>query len=260
MARRLKSRVQAALEGQDPQLGRAVAVLVYGAILASALVITLQSLRDLPGWAVALLRGAELTLLAIFVAEYAARLWSAPSRWRYALSFWGIVDLLAILPALLLLAPHSQTLRVLRLMRIFRLLKLFRMRRALMRLEHALDKAREDLLLFLLLAAIVLFLAAVGIHHFEKDAQPDSFGTIPNALWWALATLTTVGYGDVYPVTVAGKIFTALTLMVGLGIVAIPAGIIASALLNAPARPDETEASGDDPDTRQPKTNNTERE
>lgn len=229
-----KARVQAALEGEDPVYGRLVGVLVYVAIIASGLVITLQSMPEVESAIRAQLWAVELVLLAIFVTEFGFRVWSAPSRSRYIFSFWGIIDLLAILPALLFLFPDSQTLRALRLLRVFRLLKLFRMRKALLRLENALEQSKDELLLFMFLSAIILYLAAVGIHHFEKVAQPESFGTIPKALWWALATLTTVGYGDVYPVTTGGKAFTGLTLLVGLGVVAIPAGIITSALLSAP--------------------------
>lgn len=233
-----KSRVQAALEGADPRFGNRVALALYGAIVATALAITLQSLPDLPPVVRRLSFALELVLLAVFSVEYALRLWSAPDRWRYALSFWGLVDLCAVLPALLFLFPDTQAIRALRLIRAVRLLKLLRMRRALVRVEYAINQSRDELLLFSFIAVIVLFLAAVGIHHLERDAQPEAFGSIPGALWWALATLTTVGYGDVYPVTTGGRLFTALTLLIGLGIVAIPAGLITSALLTAPEDPD----------------------
>ena len=176
--------------------------------------ITLQSLPDLPVNVNRTLWVFETVMLTIFAVEYGLRLWSAPNRLKYALSFWGIIDLLAILPALLLLWPDAQVLRTLRIMRVFRLLKLLRMRRALARIEHALSEARDELLLAVFLAGIVLFLAAVGIYHFEREAQPESFGSIPQALWWSLATLTTVGYGDVYPITIAGRAFTAFVLFI----------------------------------------------
>lgn len=231
-----RSRVARALTGRDPRFGRAFVVVIHSAILVSAIVITLQSMPDLPRAATALLSLAEAVILAIFTVEYAARLWSAERPLAYAASFWGIIDLVSILPALLFLYPDVQALRTLRLFRALRLLKLLRMRRALMRIEHAFRQSRDELILFSFLAAIILFLAAVGIYHFEHRAQPEAFGSIPQSLWWAVATLTTVGYGDVYPVTTGGRIFTGFTLLVGLGVVAIPAGIITSALLNAPDR------------------------
>ena len=237
-----KQRVALALEGFDPRYGKLPLACLHVAIVLSAFTITLQSMPGKDTLTVQILTGLEVILLAIFCAEFLLRLWSAESRLGYIFSFWGLIDLLSILPALLFLFPNSEVLRTLRLMRIFRLLKLLRMRRAILRLEHALSSNREEMILFGVLAAITLFLAAVGIYHFEKDAQPEIFGSIPQSAWWAIATLTTVGYGDVYPVTTGGRIFTAITLLIGLGIVAIPAGLITTGLLNAPEEdPDDLE-------------------
>ena len=104
---------------------------------------------------------------------------------------------------------------------------------ALSRLGIALKLAKEELLLFLAMSLVVIYLAAVGIYYFEQSAQPEAFASVPHAMWWAVATLTTVGYGDLYPVTAGGKIFTFIILIVGLGLVAVPAGIVASALAKA---------------------------
>lgn len=98
------------------------------------------------------------------------------------------------------------------------------------RFGKALALAREEAVLFLLVTGILLYLSAVGIYYFEHQAQPENFKSIPHSLWWAVATLTTVGYGDVYPITVGGKLFTFVMLMIGLGIVAVPAGLVASAM------------------------------
>jgi voltage-gated potassium channel len=98
------------------------------------------------------------------------------------------------------------------------------------RFGKALNLAREEAVLFMLVTAILLFLSAVGIYYFEHQAQPDNFKSIPHSLWWAVATLTTVGYGDVYPITAGGRVFTFVILMIGLGIVAVPAGLVAAAL------------------------------
>jgi voltage-gated potassium channel len=97
----------------------------------------------------------------------------------------------------------------------------------------ALKIAKEDLVLSLMAALIMLLVASFGIYQFENTAQPDKFSSVFDSLWWALATLTTVGYGDVYPITAGGKIFTGFILVIGLGVVAVPAGIIASALTEA---------------------------
>lgn len=93
--------------------------------------------------------------------------------------------------------------------------------------------AKEELILFFAATAMILYLSAVGIYFCENAAQPEAFGSVFHSLWWAVATLTTVGYGDVYPVTTAGRLFTFLVLLVGLGVVAVPAGLLSSALSKA---------------------------
>ena len=115
----------------------------------------------------------------------------------------------------------------------FRILKLVRYNAALTRIDLAFNLAKAELALFLSASTVVIFLAGVGIYHFENPAQPESFASIPDSLWWAVVTLTTVGYGDMYPITAGGRFFTTIILFVGLGLVAVPAGIISSALSEA---------------------------
>jgi voltage-gated potassium channel len=95
---------------------------------------------------------------------------------------------------------------------------------------RAIKSAKEEIFLFIFITLILIYFSAVGIYYFENKAQPEHFSSIFDSLWWAIITLTTVGYGDVYPITVGGKVFTFFILMIGLGIVAIPTGIISSAL------------------------------
>ena len=111
-----------------------------------------------------------------------------------------------------------------------RLLKLARYNKALARLGRAFTETKEELVIFTLASFILLFLSSVGIYHFEHDAQPDKYQSIFDCLWWSVATLTTVGYGDIYPITTGGKIFTFFILMIGLGLISVPAGIVASSL------------------------------
>jgi len=106
------------------------------------------------------------------------------------------------------------------------------------RFHRAFIIAREEMMLFLFVALLLLYFSGVGIYYFENNAQSEQFSSIFHSLWWAVATLTTVGYGDVYPITTGGKIFTFFILMIGLGIVAVPAGLIASALSKARAEED----------------------
>lgn len=219
------------LDGTHPTIGRGVALLLHILIVISAVAIAMETVETLPATLRRVLTWVEYLILAIFTVEYMLRLACSDRPLRYAVSFWGIVDFLAIVPAILFLVPDAQSIRSLRLLRLVRLLKLFYASRALDRLSRAFEKNRAELMIFSFIALVVLYLSAVGIYHFEHQAQPETFGSIPAALWWALATLTTVGYGDVYPVTLAGRAFTGIVLLVGLGIIAVPAGLITSALL-----------------------------
>jgi len=121
--------------------------------------------------------------------------------------------------------------RVLRLLRLVRLLKLLHTNRAMKRLQLALRSIRGELAVFAVLACIVLYIAGVGIYIFEHEAQPEAFSSLPISLWWAIVSFTTVGYGDIYPITAAGRIFTAALLFVGLGVIAVPTALISSALI-----------------------------
>jgi voltage-gated potassium channel len=232
-----RGRIIAILDGEDPKVGRGVALAIYALICASAVVIALETLPDLSPAMNTTLVVAEIVILAVFVIEYALRLTCSEDPLRYAFSFWGIIDFLAIVPALLFLLPDFTTIRAIRLLRILRLLKLFKANAALERISAAIERAKAEFAIFFFIAIVALYLAAVGIYHFEHEAQPDGFSSIPESLWWAIATLTTVGYGDVYPITVGGRIFTGLVLLIGIGIVAVPAGLITAALTEA--RPED---------------------
>lgn len=235
------------LEGTSPRFGRGVALAIYGLICISAVVIALETVPDLSARTNTILVATEIIILAVFLVEYVLRLTCTPEPWKYALSFWGIVDFLAIVPALVFLLPDFTTIRALRLLRILRLLKLFKANRALDRITYALDQAKTEFAIFFFIACVALYLAAVGIYHFEHEAQPDGFSSIPESLWWAIATFTTVGYGDVYPITTGGRIFTGLVMLIGIGIIAVPAGLITAALTEA--RPIDETTTQENPTT-----------
>ncbi|WP_224813802.1 ion transporter [Hasllibacter sp. MH4015] len=229
------------LDGTSPSFGRSVALVIYGLICASAIIIALETLPDLsPAMNTALVT-AEIVILAIFALEYIARLTCSAAPMKYAFSFWGIIDFVAIVPAVLFLFPDLTTVRALRLLRILRLLKLFKANRALDRIGAAINRVKAEFGIFFFIAVVALYLAAVGIYHFEHEAQPDGFSSIPESLWWAIATLTTVGYGDVYPITTGGRVFTGLVLLIGIGIVAVPAGLITAALTEAAPKDDQND-------------------
>ncbi len=183
--------------------------------------------------------GLEIFLGVFFLIEYVLRLWSAPNRLKYAFSFWGIIDLLASLPALALFGANIGSLKTLRLLRLAQLFKILRVGSAHEKLLDAFHTVRKELFVFLILAIMVMIFGSMGIYYFEHDAQPDNFSSIPTSIWWAIATLTTVGYGDVYPITTGGRIFTGFLLLVGLAIVAVPTGLFSSALIASKREEDE---------------------
>ena len=175
----------------------------------------------------------EVVTVSIFTIEYILRLVLCRPVLSYTFSFFGVVDLIAILPFYLSTGIDLRSIRAFRLLRLFRLLKLTRYSAAMQRFHRAFLIAKEELVLFGAVALIVLYLSSVGIYYFEHDAQPEVFGSVFHALWWSVATLTTVGYGDVYPITLGGRILTFFVLIVGIGIVAVPSGLFASALSRA---------------------------
>ena len=161
------------------------------------------------------------------------RIYVSKNPFKYIFSFYGIIDFLAIFPFYLRGAYDFRALRAFRVFRIFRALKLIRYNKALNRFHIASKIGKEEMILFFIVTSIFIFLASAGIYFFENEAQPELFSSVIHSGWWAIATLTTVGYGDVYPITMGGKIFTFFILLIGVGVVTVPAGLVASALSKA---------------------------
>ena len=212
-------------------------------IVISLVSIAVETLPQLPPRVGQILRIIEFFTVVVFTAEYVARLIASKPSIRYVFSFYGLIDLVAILPFYLSAGVDLRSVRAFRLLRLFRLLKLTRYSAAVRRFHRAFLIAKEELLLFGAAAIIVLYLSAVGIYYFENTAQPEKYASVFHSLWWAIATLTTVGYGDVYPVTIGGKVFTFIVLVIGLGVVAVPTGLVAAALSKAR---EEEKASGEE--------------
>mgnify|MGYP006130661905 CR=1 FL=1 len=211
-------------------------------IIASIVIFSLETLPNLNDRTVMVLSILESVCITVFAIEYLLRLFVAKRKLKFVFSLWGMIDLLAILPFFLFaygITLNLIILRAFRLLRLVRILKLGRYSKSLSRMVLAMKIAREDLLLALAATLIMLLVASFGIYQFENPVQPEKFSSVFESLWWALATLTTVGYGDIYPITLGGRIFTGFILMIGLGIVALPAGIIASSLTEARKQQDD---------------------
>lgn len=221
------------VEQSDTGWGRLFDLGIQALIVVSLVTFSLETLPNLSPETYRRLHVVEVATVSIFTIEYGLRLLTADRPWAFATSFFGVVDLLAILPFYVGMGADLRSLRAFRLLRLFRAAKFVRYSKAIRRFHRALLIAREEIVLFLCVTLLLLFFAAVGIHHFEHDVQPETFASVFHSLWWAVATLTTVGYGDVYPITAGGRAFTFFVLIVGLGVISVPAGLVASALSKA---------------------------
>lgn len=208
-------------------------------IFMCLVVFAIETLPDLTPAQQRWIDAFDVFSVAVFTVEYIIRLMASRPRRGYAWSFFGIIDLISILPFYIGLGVDLRNLRALRMLRLFRILKLARYSKAMRRFHRAFIITKEEIVLFLTSTFILLYIAGMGIYHFENEAQPDRYRSMFDGLWWAVATLTTVGYGDVYPITVGGKIFTFVILILGLGIIAVPTGMVASALAKARKEEDE---------------------
>ncbi|MBQ4914081.1 ion transporter [Maribacter sp. MMG018] len=218
------------VELNDNPKSRYFAYFIQILIFVSIVSFSVETIPDLSSSTRSILRVIEVFCVVVFTVEYLLRIYVSDRKLRFIFSFYGLIDFLAILPFYLALGIDLRSLRALRFLRLFRLLKLMRYNRAINHFTRAIATAKEEIVLFLIVTLILIYISAVGIYYFENEAQPEHFASVFDSLWWSIITLTTVGYGDVYPVTVGGRVFTFFILMIGLGIVAIPTGIISSAL------------------------------
>ncbi len=218
------------IEESDTKAGRAFAFFIQALIIVSLISFCIETLPDLTATTRKVLAYLELITVIIFSIEYLLRIYVTRQKLRFIFSFYGMVDLLAVLPFYVTAGVDLRSIRVLRLFRMFRLLKLFRYSKAIKRFGRALGMIREELIIFIIACVFLIFFASMGIYYFEREAQPEAFKSIFHSMWWAVVTLTTVGYGDAYPVTAGGRIFTFVVLIVGIGVIAIPAGLVASAM------------------------------
>lgn len=226
-------KIKQTIEEQDTTAGKVFDWFIQLLILLSLLSFTIETLPDLSESTKHTLRISETVIVAIFTIEYLLRIFVADRKLKFVFSFYGIIDFIAIFPFYL---PGTIDLRFLRILRVF---KLLRYSAALQRFKIALYSIRQELFVFVVIAMLLLFVAAAGIYYFENPVQPEVYKSIFHSLWWSVITLTTVGYGDMVPITIGGKIFTFVILFIGLGVFAVPVGLIASALTKTSTKDDE---------------------
>lgn len=242
----MREKLRNIVDDRTTKWGRLFDYTVQLLILISLIAYAVSTLPNNSKQTRLILEWIEYVAITIFSIEYILRIYVAKKPWKYIFSFYGLIDFIAIIPFYITASTHLMSLRALRVFRIFRAFKLVRYNKALNRFTIAAQIVKEEIILFLMVTSIFIFLASAGIYYFENEAQPDVFSSIFASAWWAVVTLTTVGYGDVYPITTGGKMFTFFILMIGVGIVTIPAGLVASALTKAREMEEDAKQKEDD--------------
>jgi voltage-gated potassium channel len=229
----MKKKIREIVEDTTTKKGKYFDYFIQLIILLSLISFSLETLPNISEDLRLILEKFELVSIIIFSVEYLLRVFVSKKPFKYIFSFYGVIDILAILPFYLNRFLDLRFLRAFRIFRIFRALKLIRYNKALNRFNRAFKIVKEELVLFFIVTLILLFITSAGIYSFEHEAQPDVFKSVFHSAWWSIVTLTTVGYGDVYPITLGGKVFTFFVLIIGIGIIAVPAGLVGTALSKA---------------------------
>ncbi|WP_174492910.1 ion transporter [Acinetobacter sp. Marseille-Q1623] len=225
----------------ETKFSRAVNFLLIFLIIGNVIAVLLESINDIYKVYRVYFDTFENISIVVFSLEYILRFWSVvedkpfesewKQRWHYVTSGAAIIDLLAILPAYINFFVHID-LRFLRILRLLRLLKLTRYFVSLQILLRVIERERGSFQAVIFILLIMIVMAAAGIYVVESRVQPEVFSSIPASMWWAVVTLTTVGYGDVTPITPLGRFLGALITILGVGLAALPAGILANGLAN----------------------------
>ena len=226
----LKDRIRSIVEDNTTKRGRIFDYFIQALIFISLISYSIETIPNNSIETISILNFIEYFTVIVFTAEYLVRIYSSKRPISYVVSFYGIVDFLAVIPFYLSIGLDLRSLRAFRIFRIFRALKIVRYNKALKRFGIAARIVKEEVILFFIIIVIFIFLVSSGIYFFENEAQPEAFKSVPHSFWWTIVTLTTVGYGDVYPITLGGKIFTFFVLIIGVAVVTVPAGLVATAL------------------------------
>ena len=232
---RRRARLHEVIFESDTRAGRYFDHTLTWLILLSVATVVLESVREVREQYGTLLHVLEWVFTLLFTVEYGLRLLSVRHPTRYATSFFGVVDLLAIVPTYLsVFVPGSQYLlviRILRLLRVFRLLKLSEYVVEADILRHALRASRRKISVFI--SAVVLLVVIIGALMYVIEGEANGFTSIPRSVYWAIVTLTTVGYGDLSPRTALGQMAASIVMIIGYGIIAVPTGIVSVELAQA---------------------------
>ena len=224
----LKNQIFITIFGSDTRAGKTFDVILLWMIIVSVIVVVLESVSTLQEAHKHLFISAEWFFTIVFTLEYLLRIYSSPRPWKYMTSFYGIVDLLAILPTYMgLIFDHTTfllTIRALRLLRMFRVFKLGRYLKEAAILVKALQQSFRKIVVFF--GAVLTLVLILGSMLYLIEGEENGFTSIPQSIYWAIVTITTVGYGDIAPATVLGKILASVAMLTGYSIIAVPTGII----------------------------------
>lgn len=229
---RFREYIHLIIEGTDTPLGKAFDMVLIFAIITSVGIVMLDSVHDLHIAYGELFFIAEWFFTILFTFEYALRLFSSPNRRRYIFSFFGIVDLMSLIPTYLSLffggVQYLLVVRILRVLRIFRVLRLMKYMQQAGFLLNALRASRQKIIVFF--SFIIMTVTVFGSILYVVEGPENGFTSIPISIYWAVVTLTTVGYGDITPHTPLGQTIATLIMITGYSIIAVPTGIFTSEL------------------------------
>lgn len=254
MNKRVKKRVFDVIQNSEGTAGKAFDLFIIALIIISVVSIIADTFT-LPKSVKSIFYYTDLISIIIFTIEYVLRIWvsdlirpemkPAKARLRYAFSFMALIDLLSILPFYVPLMVHLD-LRVLRMLRMIRLLRIFKVSRytsALATIADVFKRKSSQLISSTFVVSILMVISSVLMYNVEHQAQPEVFKNAFSGLWWAVSTFTTVGYGDIYPVTTSGRVLSAIIALLGIGLVAVPTGIISAGFIETV---DETKQNDDE--------------
>lgn len=240
--KRIKQKVYDVIGGGQTKASNIFDGIIISLIIINIIMVIADTFK-LPEYVQSIFNVIENISVIIFTIEYILRLWTSDciypelsplrARIKYIFSFMAIIDLVAILPFYFPLAI-TVDLRVLRALRIIRLLRIFKISRytdALASIGEVFKSKKNELFSSVMVVGLLMIMSAVVMYNVENAAQPDAFDNAFSALWWAIATFTTVGYGDIYPVTALGKVLSAVIALLGIGLVAVPTGIISAGFM-----------------------------